>query len=78
MRRMSLLLWSFFCIPFALFFMLVFVSEVRSGAGKLLPVVIAPCVCATLVVCVPDEDESLAAPVSSAQGGPWLQNLEER
>ncbi len=43
-----------------------FALEVRSGAEKLLPVVTAPCVCAVLVVCVPAEDESLAAIPSAA------------
>lgn len=48
-------------------------EEVCSGTKRLLPVVNAPCVCVMLVVCVPDEEESLAAPVSRE-----AQNFEER
>lgn len=48
------------------FSMLMFVLEVRSGAEKLHPVVIAPCVCVMLVVCVPDEEAGLAVPLPAA------------
>lgn len=40
----------------------------------MLPVVIA-CVCVMLAVCLPDEEESLDAPVSGAQGGPPCRTL---
>lgn len=63
--------------PLELFFppLLMFVLEVFSGAEKLLPVVIAPCICAVLVVFALDEEDWLCAPVSSAQGGPWCKTL---
>lgn len=58
--------------------MLTFGSEVRSGVDNMLPVVIALCVCVCvwmLAVCLPDEEESLDAPVSGAQGGPPCRTL---